>query len=383
MSPLFLIGSSFALFFAILLIKKKGKTFPDHVLATWFIVIAIHLLIYYLEYVELHLNYPHILGLTDGFAFLYGPLLFFYADSSISETPKFKRSYWVHLIPFGLYTLMYLPFYIADGSEKLLYFNEEANKSWLMTFAISLKLLSGPAYIVWVWIKLKGHAANIQHYFSYTEELDLKWLKNLTVGFALFWVIMLTALSMEHIFDYTFPPSSDALIFLALTICVVILGYFGFTQKAIFVGISVSQSDSSSSIVLKSNQQQQKDLGKYQRSGLKDEEVKRHLEALLSYMKNEKPYLSSNLTIEEVSKELDIPKHNLSQIINQELKKNFYQFVNQYRVEEAKNRILDKANQRFTLLAIGYDSGFNSKASFNTIFKSHTQMTPSQYRQSN
>ncbi len=100
------------------------------------------------------------------------------------------------------------------------------------------------------------------------------------------------------------------------------------------------------------------------------------------FMKTKKPFLDGELTIEDVSREIEIPRHAITQIINQKVGKNFYQFVNEYRVQETKKRIIDPEYANLTILAIGFDSGFNSKSTFNTIFKNVTDMTPSEYRKS-
>ena len=86
------------------------------------------------------------------------------------------------------------------------------------------------------------------------------------------------------------------------------------------------------------------------------------------------------LTIYDLSNQLQIPRHFLSEVINEHLGKNFYNLVNDYRVEEVKGRLEDPRFKHLTILAIAYDSGFNAKSSFNTIFKEKTGMTPSEYQ---
>ncbi len=119
---------------------------------------------------------------------------------------------------------------------------------------------------------------------------------------------------------------------------------------------------------------------KYKTSSLRPDDIDSKRQALIHYMKQEKPFLDSDLKIEGLAKAMDIPTHHLSQIINQSFKKSFQDFINQYRVEEFKNQILRPNNSNKTILAIALDSGFSSKSSFNRIFKSHTGMTPYEFK---
>jgi AraC-like DNA-binding protein len=97
-------------------------------------------------------------------------------------------------------------------------------------------------------------------------------------------------------------------------------------------------------------------------------------------MQTEKPFLNPTLKINDLADSLSIPSKNLSQVINQEFGNNFFDFVNKYRVEEAKLKIINSNGNGRTILDILFDSGFNSKAAFNRAFKKHTGYTPSQFK---
>jgi AraC-like DNA-binding protein len=96
----------------------------------------------------------------------------------------------------------------------------------------------------------------------------------------------------------------------------------------------------------------------------------------------DKPYLNPDLTLSQLAHQCDIPNHHLSQILNIDLKNNFYNYINALRVERAKKLLSDPSKKDLTILEILYDVGFNSKSVFNTAFKKHTGMTPTAYRQS-
>ena len=97
-------------------------------------------------------------------------------------------------------------------------------------------------------------------------------------------------------------------------------------------------------------------------------------------MEEKKPFIRSTLTLQELADELSIASHQLSQVINDRLQKNFFDFVNGYRVKEVQTRLVAPEAQNLTILAVALDSGFSSKSSFNTIFKKQTQMTPSEFK---
>ncbi|MCK4763638.1 MAG: helix-turn-helix domain-containing protein [Candidatus Aminicenantes bacterium] len=119
---------------------------------------------------------------------------------------------------------------------------------------------------------------------------------------------------------------------------------------------------------------------KYRASTLETWQAQHHLQKLLTLMDEEKPYLDPEITVEKLSKMLGLSEKHLSQILNEKLHQNFNKFINKYRVEEAKRKILDPKEKDFVLLKIAFDVGFNSKSAFNAAFKKFAKMSPSQYR---
>ena len=97
-------------------------------------------------------------------------------------------------------------------------------------------------------------------------------------------------------------------------------------------------------------------------------------------MEQDKLYRETELTLQNLSEKLQYPSYQVSQAINEGLKKNFYDLINSYRVEEAKRLLVDPKNQNFTILSVGFEAGFNSKTTFNTVFKKFTGITPTEFR---
>lgn len=119
---------------------------------------------------------------------------------------------------------------------------------------------------------------------------------------------------------------------------------------------------------------------KYKGSSLSVKQSKVHLNALLKIMKEEKPFLDADITLQSLAAKMGITKEDLSRVINEQLGKNFKNFINERRIEEARVRLMDPKEQQFVLLKIAFDVGFSSKSAFNASFKKYTGMSPTAYR---
>ncbi|MEW7289199.1 tetratricopeptide repeat protein [Aquimarina sp. 2304DJ70-9] len=120
---------------------------------------------------------------------------------------------------------------------------------------------------------------------------------------------------------------------------------------------------------------------KYRTSTLSEEEREKYMQQILDFMETEKPYLDSELTLGKLAEELTMVPYHLSEVLNEALRKSFYDFINIYRVEAVKQFMADPKTSNLTLLGIAFDAGFNSKTAFNRAFKKATGLSPSKYRQ--
>lgn len=201
--------------------------------------------------------------------------------------------------------------------------------------------------------------------FSYDDErVNLNWLRNLIIGMSAIWLaVILTFLNIEFVKD------SD-IIFVTVVIFVISIGYFGVRQGTIFSSVNEIKQDE------KTNHEVTK---RYSKSGLKKDKATKLKEQLIKLMTEEKLYLDESLSLPKLAKKLTIHPNYLSQIINEQFGKNFYDFVNEFRVDEFKRLLIKPANRKMTFFALAIDSGFASKASFNKAFKKFTGQTPSEY----
>jgi len=119
---------------------------------------------------------------------------------------------------------------------------------------------------------------------------------------------------------------------------------------------------------------------KYESSKLADLQKDKYVEKLAGYMIANQPHLEPELTLAQLSEQINIPAHYLSQVINEKLNCNFLDFVNGYRVEAVKQKLKNSKYHHYTIISIAYDAGFNAKSTFYAAFKKQTGMTPNQYR---
>lgn len=109
---------------------------------------------------------------------------------------------------------------------------------------------------------------------------------------------------------------------------------------------------------------------------LDEEETKHYSNSLLTLMENEKPYLNSKLGLKDLAVKLNLHPNKLSWLLNESFDKNFYNFINEYRIKEFQKKAIDETNKHLSILGLAYDSGFNSKSVFNDYFKKAVGQTP-------
>jgi AraC-like DNA-binding protein len=229
--------------------------------------------------------------------------------------------------------------------------------------------LSVSSYSILAFIELKRHQAYLKNIVSYTSAMiNLNWLKILSISFYVSFLVLFLLGGLNMIGDFI-PFDPYFVVFAFITLFTFVYSLYVIKQPVIF----------GQEIIIKSDEK--KEGEKYTRSGLKETQAEKYLAKLISYMEEKKPYLDRNLSIQNLSDATGISRHHITQVLNEKHKKNFFTFINEYRVGEVIGRFKDPKNNNFTILAIAYDAGFNSKTTFNSIFKSQTGMTPSEFRE--
>jgi len=350
----FVIGIGIALFIEFLLISKKNKSDSDKILTVWMFLILVHLFLFYLHFTGDIFEVPFLLGVGMPLPLVHGVFLFLYVSFLTKQLPAKRWLLFLHFIPAVGFYIYLIHFFILPTEEKVEIFqNQGAGYEVFNTIRQYAVACSGIFYVAWSALLLKKHRHRIRDQFSDIERVNLQWLRVLTLGLGAIWALVIFI-------------GDDFFVFTGVVIFIFLIGFFGFRQADIF---SHSEPDDINS--------EQKE--KYQKSGLTDELSKNLHQKLLQLMKEEELYKRSELSIGDLAEKLNIHPNYLSQIINEREGKNFYDFVNTFRLEEFKRLIAFPKNQQLTLLSLAFDCGFNSKSSFNRFFKKATGQTPSEY----
>ncbi len=362
MEPTLYIGITQSLFAGFILVTKKPPVLSNRILAAWLFLIAfdmiLALIVFKIDHIFLFTTVP----------FAYGPLLYFYIHSLMHDNLQIKKRFILHFLPFLLFFILSLNFRELPITNTASFLEKDSYIIFRFLYGVAI-FVSITGYSIFSYISILRYQKNLKDLSAFTSgEITLNWLKIITILFFVAYILMFISGGIQ-VFGRMDSFEPTIVSYVGLTVFAFLISFYGIRQPVLF-GLVLNDDD------------EKRESSRYERSGLTDANSKEYLTRLQNYLQDEKPYLKSELTIYDLSNELGISRHHLTQVINEKLNKNFYTFINEYRVDEVKKRLKDPKYQNITVLAIAYDSGFNSKSTFNDFFKKVTGMTPSQYKKS-
>ena len=327
-----LIASYLAIFFAIYKIFGKKKHLSDYYLIIWLLTLFAFMFckLYDTTFFiisENILSVPHTI------------ILFLYIKIATVNT-CFKPKDLLHFIPFAV---VIAPVFFIEGYV------------FTSLFQI-LKLLLFVTYIILSILIVGKYKRRIMEDYA-----DMSWLY-VMIGVSLFFAVNL----IIKLFYTAYPAELVEII--ALFALMNILGLKGEFLAVKFFNQSQKIDNTLERKVA------------YNNYGLKSTDAEKLSERLGEYMKKEKPYLNQSLSLKDLAKAMDTYPHYITQVLSTVFNQNFYDFVNEYRVEEAERQLKSPSKAKFTILSIAYDCGFNSKATFNRVFKEKKGVTPTEYK---
>lgn len=368
------IGIVQAIVLTLAMIGKKNETNSTH---KWLVALSLLLIISLTEGIidiaGLDQQFTHLSLLMLPINGLFLPLYYAYITDMVGS--KLKGALLIHFTPSLLVCLMLSPIFLLDSGTIIELFNGGMQGTYFETLiSITLFLLltvtiaQGSYYIPACFKLLSGYKTLIGEHLSFNEKISLTWLKVMTTGLAIIWGMLVIVLLTGELF------SEHLLLGLHVisALLIISLNIFGLQQVSIFkkLRIDIHKLTDKSSCDLKKE--------KYQRSSLDKALAEKLYQSILTFMETEKPFLNNELSLSSLAESLGLTSHYLSQVINQITNKNFFEFINGYRVQFAKELLL---NSNDTVLKIAMDSGFNSKTTFYNAFKKDSLISPSEYRQ--
>jgi len=370
MEAVLIIGIFLALFLAALIFSGKDKSLSDVMLGNFFLLYALNIFLSYLEYQNRQQGYPDpwLIHVATPFLLLHGPALWFYIKSLTSQHFRFRGIYLLHFMPFVLVIVEHsLHFYLLSPQDRIEVVTSEAFRQQPAYYIVVAGIAASQlGYFAWGLSIIQRYRRKLKTYFSHLQSYSLTWLRLLLTG-ALVCYGIIHGLYLTDFFTPVAPFAVLQTMSYSLgSLYVVFLGFFGLRQGNLFESCKINLD------------LEQALLEKEKEKPLKDNE-ERFIKRLQEHMNQSKPYLVPDLNIARLSDQMGVTPEYLSRILNNHLKRSFFDFINHYRIEEFKNRCRNPENKRITLIGLAYDSGFNSKATFNRVFKNLTGTTPGAY----
>lgn len=337
-------------------------------------VVSLHLSEYAADISGLTLRYPALIAATYPLILCIGPLYFFYCRNLLDRRYGLDSKAVLHFIPAVLVLLLMLPFYTLPTSEKLRFIEmvvggNNINIPTGQLAFMTLHVLQTVAYIFASYKLIRKKGEELKDFSSDVVVVKkLEWLNAFNLGFSIYLLLYLALVIVLTVID-SYQIQVDYVLLLITSCSIYAIGYAAIQSPEIFQVLPDAPLQQPLTDV------EPKDS--LPRAGDRHVELK---EKLLLFMESNKPYLKSDLKISELAQMLSVPPYQLSQVINDEFLVSFYDFVNKYRVEEAK-KLLIEDSRNYKILAIGFEVGFNSKATFNRVFKKFTDLTPSDFKE--
>jgi AraC-like DNA-binding protein len=352
-------------------------------------------------------NFPNSYQLYSALAFpalfVLCPALWFYVEGITAEKPwRFnskKARHFILLWPALLISLMML---LLPNDMHTAIFIDDADVADPFAITLMISILT----IILLWLgqcvytiylitrRLITFRQQLKNVFSNNDDKKLNWINWLMFVAISAWLFTLATLFSSSLFDnLLFNLRTESLLSLLL---IWSLAHFGLQQKPILAEYyehchdkerddQHSDDETCANLALEQNNQSKKSKNenttaqakKYQRSALSKEQAKRIADKINNVMKNDKLYLDASLSLQKLASHVAISPNYISQTLNETLSINFFDFVNQWRIEAAKPKIIANEN---TVLHIALEVGFNARSSFYKAFKQETGQTPSEYR---
>lgn len=318
----------------------------------------------------LTLRYPGLAYLGTLLGLLQAGTLYLYAQSLMFRDFRLRPAHAIHTTLFWVVAaILVVEYYRQPTAVKLQILRRQDYPGMLTSPVLAVAIHVVVLGYLYATIRaLSRFGVGIGQVFSSIENRQLSWLRALLIGYSAVWTVSLLYCLSAHVARN--PASTHWVVGIAGGVGFVftnVLLLNALRQPSLFNGLSAEEAALLDEVQAPAPEAAAED---------DDPVLKARLQ---QHMRQARPHLRSNLTVAQLARELGVPPRELSRLLNQGFGLNFFEFISGYRLEEAKARLADPAATD-SILTVMYESGFNSKSVFNTLFRKATGMTPSQYR---
>ena len=343
-------------FLSILLLRTRLNQPANRILGILLMLVSFHLVLVGFDERDFFLTFPHLSRVSWIIGALYWPLIFFFLQHITQTQPdRIWKSFWT-FIPFFILLVIMLPYYTTSAAEKRALLNnfEEASRDdfgWINQVVSILHILFQTYFLIY-YLRFEK---KLYEEFSEVESLRIQWLKQFLI-LSLAATVLAVFSFFTRIWHVPVLSQLYSFHFIGIVLLFYWLSYKALTQPVLF------------GIVKEAAVHQHSDSGqkteKYKKSSLEAEQLSSIFEKVKHVLRNQKLYLKNDLTLTQLSAAVGIPRHQLSQAINSCYNGNFFDLINDYRVDAFKQFASQSDKKHLSLLGIAQEAGFNSKASF-------------------
>lgn len=321
-----------------------------------------------------------ILYLNAAIGLLFGPALLYYFHLMLGKKIKLNWKHIVHLIPSFVAIIISLPLLFLKSEEKEALILRVKGGTDDVSNILSLALLIHILFYLYLsWRIQKKHYADVQSYFTDMEHTRYHWVRKFILWLVFLNILFIVSYAVPAVFAPELMKYADLVATPLLTFLIYLFIFIaGFNNHAVFTTTEFVMYEKE---LIPFNQfvEEQDDKNKYGDSILKEELIEEIDAKLVRLLNEEKPYLDKELNLNKLANLIGISSHQLSQFINRKYNKNYFDFINSYRVEEAKTKLLKIQQSKLTIEGIGTECGFGSPSAFYRAFKKSVGLTPSQF----
>lgn len=321
---------------------------------------------------EIFQHFPKLILVPDIILFLYAPVFILYLRGLLWAAPlRWKSGIWIHFIPFFIHLAAWIPLFLLENSTFISQNTDLGLRPWFVVTG-GIAWVYNAFYWFYGWRLINIYRKTADNNYAYEENLSfLRAVMGLMALCLLIWLGSYVIGGLDLLIDNnleSLTERSQDLLYIVFSLTVFCLGYFAIREPEIFKMSQEVEPEPAANLAAKANENEP---GTKEWEGLK---IK-----LKELMEREQPYLNPKLTLSALSEMMGTNVHTLSKVVNDGFGVNFNDFINGYRVEEFKSRVVEEKYKHHTFLSIALMAGFNSKTAFNRSFKKITQMTPGEY----